>query len=330
MKTIELRPIKESTEDYEAVEERIKALFLRTIYLPLLRDLRLPRDTIENAADDALLKAIRSGRVTYERGAFRGKFNAEISRKLRKLEARWDRRRAAWVLPKSALPVEVKAAVSDAFVRFQERLDGIERQLAQILPDKIAGELSVSKLFESTLAKTNRDLEDSIRGITIAPKLTPEQKKRIADEWQNNMRIWIRDFTEKEIKTLRAKVKAVTFSGDRHESLVKTIQRSYQVSENKAKFLASQETSLLMTKFKETRYADAVVMEYKWVSVAGSKNHPVRPRHKALADASAKGKIFTWDDPPVTSEAGEPARRNNPGQDYNCRCFAVPVVTFRK
>jgi SPP1 gp7 family putative phage head morphogenesis protein len=96
------------------------------------------------------------------------------------------------------------------------------------------------------------------------------------------------------------------------------------VSANKAKFLARQETSLMTTKLKETRYREAGVNEYKWKTVAGSKLHPVRPSHKIL-----EGRIFRWDDPPITTPPGEAVRRNNPGQDYNCRCFAQPIVRFK-
>lgn len=101
------------------------------------------------------------------------------------------------------------------------------------------------------------------------------------------------------------------------------IQDSYDVSANKAKLLALQETSLLMGKFKQVRYADSGVQEYRWGCVAGTKNHPVPPWHKAL-----EGKIFRWDGPPITSKLGEPVHRSNSGEDFNCRCFARPIVRF--
>ena len=164
----------------------------------------------------------------------------------------------------------------------------------------------------------------SIKNITVGPQLTKEQAARIADEWQTNMKLWVKDFTEKEILKLRKDVKSSVFTGNRYESMVSKIQKSYGVSANKAKFLARQETSLLMTKFKETRYKDVGVNEYEWRCVAGSKNHPVRPAHKKL-----EGLRFSWDNPPITTAPGEPVRRNNPGQDYNCRCFAKPIVRFK-
>lgn len=321
-KELELRSIRIEASDFESIEAKIKELFKRQIYFPILREMRLPQNVLKNSVDD-LLEAIRSGRITFSLGLFSGSFNASISKELRKLGAKWDSKGNAWKIYLSDLPIEVKHAISSSAYKFQEKLWSIDKKLAQILPDKIAGQLSVSKNFDSALWKVEKDFHASVKGITIAPQLNPVSVKKIADEWENNMRLWIKDFTAEEITRLRGDIKKAVFAGNRYESAIKSIQASYGVSAGKAKFLARQETNLLMTKFKEGRYKDAGVIYYKWGCVAGSKHHPVRASHKAL-----EGKIFSWDNPPVTSGPGEPVRRNNPGEDFNCRCFARPVVKF--
>ena len=35
------------------------------------------------------------------------------------------------------------------------------------------------------------------------------------------------------------------------------------------------------------------------------------------------GKIFEFANPPITNEKGD---RNNPGEDWQCRCEAIPIV----
>lgn len=320
MKVKELRPIKISTEDFEKVEKCIIELFKTELYLPLLKELGYTQKTLKNSNED-LLEALRSGRITFNRGTFSGRFNASISKELKRLGAKWDRQQGTFKILQSSLPIEIRNAIAASEVRFREKIAGIDKKLAQILPDELADKLKVEKFFDTTLWKTDNDFRASVKGITVAPQLTPERRKKIAAEWQNNMKLWIKDWTEKEIKTLRKDVQATVFTGNRYESMVKTIQKSYDVSQTKAKFLARQETSLLMTKFKESRYVDSGVTEYKWGCVSGSAKHPVRPMHKAL-----EGKIFRWDNPPITDEKGN---RNNPGQDYNCRCFARPVVRFK-
>jgi SPP1 gp7 family putative phage head morphogenesis protein len=317
-----LAPIRETTEDYDEAERRLKLLFKREIYFPILKELQEPQNILRNDSE-VLAEALRSGRVTYWHGRFTGKFNAAISKKLKRLGAEW--RKGAWYLPKSSLPMDVRTQISASEFYFQKKLEKIDQRLAQILPENVADKVKVADCFDRAIWKTDRSFRKSVEGLAIAPKLSPEARKKIADEWQNNMKLWIKDFTEKEIVRLRKDLQTRAFQGDRREGAVKTIQDSYGVSANKAKFLARQETSLLMTKFKETRYLDAGVKEYIWGCVAGTARHPVRPSHKIL-----EGKIFRWDAPPVTTAPGEPQRRNNPGQDYNCRCFAKPIVRFDK
>lgn len=319
---IELHPIKETTEDFDRLEARIKTLFKESIYYPLLKELIIQKKTLQNDLDD-LLDALRSGRITFSKGEFQGRFSASISKELRKLGAKWNR--GVYRIPKSSLPSSVKQAIATSEVRFKEKMAQLDKKLSQILPEEIADKLKSEDLFDRTLWKTDKSLKKSMANLTVVPEMSASRRKLIAEEWHDNMKLWIKDFSEKEIKSLRSKIQKNVFAGNRYEGVIQTIQKSYGVSANKAKFLARQETSLLMTKFKESRYTDAGINEYRWKCVAGTAKHPVRPSHKVLDN-----KIFSWDDPPITTAPGEPQRRNNPGQDYNCRCFAKPIVRFKQ
>ena len=107
--------------------------------------------------------------------------------------------------------------------------------------------------------------------------------------------------------------------------------KSFGVSQRKAKFVGVQETGLLMAKFKEVRYKDAGIKKFIWTCVKGTPAHPVRHEHKIL-----DGKIFVWDNPrelgkngrPNPSGLHKPGENKNPGEDYNCRCYAKPIVEF--
>lgn len=316
-----LQPIKESTEDYERIENFLIDLFRKEIYLPLMAQLNVPKNTIQNAGSDALIDAIKFGRIYFSQGKFSGRFNSTTTKELRALGAKWDRKSAVFKIGLRVLPMDVRNAILASEVKFQEKIAGIDKKLAKILPDEIADKVQVQKMFDASLWKVEKDFQASVSKLTIAPKLTDKEAETISKEWNENMQLWVKDFTEKQIKKLRKDVQASVFAGNRYESMIATIQKSYDVSQSKAKFLARQETSLLMTKYKQTRYESAGVKEYIWGCVSGSANHPVRPIHKAL-----EGKKFRWDDPPITDEKGT---KNNPGQDYNCRCFARPVVRFK-
>lgn len=330
MTEIFLRPIKETTEDYEELERRILALFKREIYLPLIKILQPPRDALLNAKND-LLNAIKYGRIQFYRGTFSGRFNSTTSKELRELGARWDSKTGTWKLPQSSLSQEIRTAIQASQAHFEQKLDQIDLKLTQILPEEIADRLKAEHIFDTTLWKVERDFAATLRGLSIAPKLTKSQRTLIAEEWQNNVKIKIRDWTQKEISTLRKNMQQSVFAGNRYETAVKTIEKSYGVSTNKAKFLARQETGLLMAKFKEVRYKDAGIRKYKWKCVSGTASHPVRASHKIL-----DGKIFSWDNPTELDRYGrvkpsglhKPGENKNPGEDYNCRCTAVPIVEF--
>ena len=67
---------------------------------------------------------------------------------------------------------------------------------------------------------------------------------------------------------------------------------------------------------------DAGCTKYRWSS---SKDSRVRDCHRAL-----DGKIFRWDDPPemwyeTKADRVYTGRHCHPGEDYCCRCVAIPV-----
>lgn len=321
MKQIELTPIKEKPEYWDEIESKIILLLKQEIYVPLVKELGVKQKTLQNALED-LVDAIKFGKIHFYRGQFSGRFNATISKELKRLGARWDRKQGTWNIPQSSLPPDIKIAINAGEDRFHQVVSRIDKKLGSLLPEEIADKLKIEHVFDSTLFKVDKDLKKTLKNLTVVPDLSREQRGKISREWSNNMKLYIKEWTQKAIKDLRKDVQENVMAGGRYEAMVKTIQKSYGVSQNKAKFLARQETSLLMTKFKETRYLDAGVKKYKWGTVIGSAKHPVRPMHKAL-----EGKIFSWDNPPVTDDKGA---RNNPGQDYNCRCFARPIVDFRE
>ena len=88
-----------------------------------------------------------------------------------------------------------------------------------------------------------------------------------------------------------------------------------------------------MAKYKETKYVAAGVPEYRWGCVKmphqSSPQAIYKPGDVRYSHGILEGKIFSWNNPPITTPPGEPERRNNPGQDYNCRCFAIPIVRFK-
>ena len=320
MKIKVLPGIRESSEVYEQIEKEIEALFRSEIYIPLMKEIGFGKEILKNDISYGLINAIMRGRVTFYNGKFRGKFDSHSTKDLKKLGAEYDRTSGSWKLRESKLPLEVRHAISLSANQFQEKLRKIDKILKEFLPEKISEKFSAEKIFDTALWKMEHTISKSLDGITVVQKLSSEQRAQIAKEYTTDLKRYIKGWSEKEIGRLRVKVVSETLEGNRWEKLVQTIQSSYGVSSSKAKFLARQETHLMMASFKKSRYQSSGIDEYIWTTVVGSPNHPVRPMHKEL-----NGKVFRFDNPPITSEDG---RRNNPGEDFNCRCMARPVVRF--
>lgn len=107
-------------------------------------------------------------------------------------------------------------------------------------------------------------------------------------------------------------------NGRSNRDIVKDIQERFNVSRNKARFYAADQLSKLNASITHQQQTECGVEEYIWSS---SKDHRVRERHAQL-----DGTKHRWDTPPIVDE--KTGRRAHPGEDYRCRCVALPVFNL--
>lgn len=320
MKSTVLTPIKISPKDFDDLEEILMGIFKREIYLPLLSDAGAKENVLRNSMDD-LLEAFRTGQIWFWQGEVGGKFNAQVSRELIKLGAGFDAAKGRFKIRLADLPADIRIAIAAGEMKFDKALAKINQRLNQLSPDEIAGKFRMENFFDKRLFNLDKDIQKTLKNITVTPQLTDSQRARIAEGYTDNLERYIKNFTEEEIANLRNRIQKSTMQGVRYEGLIGSIKKSYGVSENKAHFLARQETNLMMQEFKKVRYQDAGSEGYFWGCVAGSPNHPVRPDHLRL-----KGQYILWSDPPVTNL--KTGARNHAGCDFGCRCFPKVVIKF--
>ena len=99
-------------------------------------------------------------------------------------------------------------------------------------------------------------------------------------------------------------------------AVARAIEEATGASESHARLLARDQTLKLYSQVTQERHQAAGVTEYVWRS---SRDERVRERHKALDGTRQK-----YSDPPVVDEAT--GRRAHPGDDFQCRCTADPVL----
>lgn len=305
---------------YIGIERQIARILRRLIFLPLYETLTAENPELTNARPTSLAQAVEDGLVYYEDGLFKGRFNARISRDLIALDAKFNPRGPSWSLPLENVPPEVSIAQAHANLRYDGLRSGFFRTLDDINIESIDEHTAnIEAGYIGAIDWIDGDFEKSVKGISIAPKLNQTQKVTLARDWANNLKLYIKKWAGDDIVRLREIVQQEAFAGRRAESLAKVIEGNFGVMQRKAKFLARQETALLMATFHESRYSELGITEYRWST---SKDERVRSYHRKL-----HGKIFSFDSPPPTNDKGD---RNNPGEDFNCRCVAIPILRDTK
>lgn len=310
-----LPPLRLKKSYYDHVEMMIRRTFFQLCYKPILVAFK-ETDTYLINDSDPIADALRSGRIVFAGEKFWGEYNSNITKHFRKLGGKYDKSDKTWSLPE--IPVSLKAAISDAQIKKEvlqkQILMNLESAINNIDQDILSK--NIIPAYERTVEEINQDFLKTVQSISIPPELTPQMVQNIATAWGQNLDLYIKKWTKENILTLREAVATNVYQGERAENLQKMIAENYGVSQRKAKFLARQETSLLMSELRKERYKDAGSHSYKWDGVMDERE---RPDHKAL-----EGKIFSWDDPPVVDRST--GRRGHPGQDFNCRCVARPII----
>lgn len=215
------------------------------------------------------------------------------------------------------------------------------------LDDEVRRELqAVAEELEQKLAAFG--LDDLVKKIAKLTKTNSLREwKRICNEtlgvnlmddyysgdfYEEALRRWVDDNVQK-IKSIPndtlGSMREIILDGFRKgrtaTDISKEIQNEYSVTRRKAQAIARDQVASLNSKISQMQQTDAGCSKYRWST---SKDSRVRDCHKDL-----DGKVFSWDDPPemwYETKAGRvyTGRRCHPGEDYLCRCVAIPVFDF--
>lgn len=308
--------------DYADMEDQVLTAIWKIVFQEVVRAIRKVDPAtakviqIQNAPQSALEKALQEGRIQYLSGVFSGDFNAQIAVDIRRLGGRFDKRMHVYFIDVKVVPSWVKAAAEN----FRSKAKALHEEIKRILGDtesmleQIVGEQSINA--EKTVEHVQDGFRTAADAISVSPVITPESKAQLAKEYSDNMKLYIRDFSKSAIHSLRDVVEDNAMKGYRFDRLIDVIKQRYGVTRSKAEFLARQETALFMAKYREMRFKEGGVERYRWSTAHDEK---VRNSHKDL-----DGRTFFYDQPPITDK--HTGARNNPGQDFNCRCVDIPIL----
>lgn len=313
---------------YIQIENYLKGIIFDTFYLPTLAIINdYMNFSVKLNSISHVITAIEDGSIIYVDNKFKGKFSIKISKELSKF-AYFDARSKTWnVKDKSKVPSEVKAVAIKTESNNSQMLSELN-QLYDNLETRFESNIepTLTTPFESSLEKMKKELGNDFIKVGIKMQITPEQMESIIKDYNNNQTLNIKNWNFEQVQRLRDIVVKMNLQGFSKINLKKLIQKEWDVSSNKAKFLARQETSLFLSKFRREQSKKAGIKKYKWST---SQDERVRPddgnkftpgnNHKRL-----HGKVFYYGDPPIVDT--KTGRKAEPGEDYNCRCVAIPIV----
>jgi SPP1 gp7 family putative phage head morphogenesis protein len=316
-----LRPIIHKDQYTDLVERDLLEYLKDVIFDPLFEEAREEGLNVRENEELALREALRRGIVWYADGTFYGKFNAAISRELRNIGA--SKSGDTFKLEQALVPLDIRQLIAASKQKSEvihKKLISTLEQMQANLKDAITGidfVKSVDKI-SSDLQKQFSESVVDVEGITVEPEITPGIAKAMREELTLSTDLEIKNFSIELTQELRAKVQQNLFAGGRADRLQKVLESEYGIAKRKARFIAEQETSLAVSKFREARYKELGSTEYIWSS---SNDALVRLDHQEL-----NKRVFSWNSPPIVDTAR--GRRANPGEDYNCRCVAIPIINF--
>lgn len=318
-------------DDWSDVARQLDVFFQEEVITPVLKIIRpaTAQSVVNAAGDDALRRALKTGKVQYAHGVFSGDLNAAISIALKRLGARFDQQAGVFRLDPWLLPQWIMAEASAYFARAHGANEAIRRELDAALDRIDQGRYDVDSA--RMVAKVDEGWRASASRLALKPPLTREGQENLAAFYSENLDLYIKKWLKKDILVLRQDVQKNAETGYRFDKLIDIVQRRGAVGRSKAKFLARQETGMFMSGYRAQRFIAAGVFTYQWSNSHDSRVRPeagLSPR--ALLHAGnhrvLNGMVFDYRTkaPAQYMSSRKPC---NPGEDYLCRCQDIPLAT---
>lgn len=315
-KTLVLKDFRNLKKYSKLIENKIKSDLWEMIYAPMFKILNIKAKNSGNVLMDALDR----GDIFYTGTGFKAKkrFSNAVSSELIRLGAKYDRFTHTFVIEKNLLSIDLQRTISESVLRAQTKLNMINSFLADV-------ELNLNQIIETMvftnevktiLDEVGNEVKVNFKKVNlIEPELTNAQVEQISQDYTYNMQYYIKNWATKKIPALRLRVQEAVLQGYRADQVEDMIKKEYPKMAYKAKFLAQNETSIMLSALKKSMYSEMGFTEFIWQTILDGRE---RPLHKKL-----HGKICSFDNPPVIDE--NTGQTGLPGQTYNCRCNMIPI-----
>lgn len=210
--------------------------------------------------------------------------------------------------------------------RFSRTIRKMEKELASKLDD-FDTETFINKVAKKANSNNIRQWQKLIKK-TFGVDLDGNYYNKgtwadLIDRWTQENVGYVRSIPQESLTQLRQLVQDGYNEGWGVTKMRNEIVKAFGVSKSRAKLLAVDQMGTLCSQITRKQQTDAGCTRYRWKA---RNDNRVRESHRQY-----NGKIFSWDDPPpswyMTKSKGKvyTGRRCHPGEDYYCRCMAIPV-----
>lgn len=330
-----LAPIIHRDSYDHSIEREIVGYFREAIFGPLLDLVESfgvvpdPEDQgKQNASTTAVERALRTGKLWYTGDVFSGELTAATSKELRALGAIWNRDERTFRLALEKMPIDLRSAIGAVSQRAGELHQNVKHQLTLI--QKTVAIATTGILLYKAIDWITSDLERQFKAsIKVLPDLdhptvfTPGMRKQIADELQTGVDGYVKKFTVEDIPKILKKVEQNENEGMRVDKLAEIIEARFGIAKRKAEFLARQETGLVVSAYRSYRYRQIGSTRYVWQTQMDNRVRPT-PDYPQGNHRILQGQIYFWGQPPIVNPST--GLRCEPGEDFNCRCYAIPIL----
>lgn len=195
--------------------------------------------------------------------------------------------------------------LEQAFANLKMRFK-IAEETANLLASNVVQQsntINKQKFYNTINKALGIDLSSVVGQENLGDELKAKTRENVA---------LIVSIPEEYFKKIEAIVYSNIVQGTRANSMIKEIKRVGKVTESRAKMIARDQTAKLNATLNQKRAQNVGSEEYIWRT---SEDGRVRHNH-----ATKNGKRFKWSKPPQDT--------GHPGQDYQCRCIAEPIINF--
>lgn len=143
----------------------------------------------------------------------------------------------------------------------------------------------------------------------------------VTSEWYSQQSQHVNSIVSTYTDKLATIISNAVQRGSLYKDVQKEVKNLYNITDNRAKFIARNEIGNLNAVTTKRRQEEAGIYCYEWRT---SEDERVRVSHAEL-----NGDLFFWHDSKVGEINGRkiyPASKLHPGMDYRCRCIAIPII----